>query len=202
MANQSNQANQHPTYTEIADGLRRLILNGVLEPGQQLHPIREMAAKNGVSLGTMKNALSLLRNEGLVEGHPGKAVYVCSTLAIRKVLTEEEQAAAAEAVRAALTAAGYAIPAPSPEMTDTAAQVFVTEDETVDVEFTDSPWTYTLVSNVWHVPAGEAGDYIQKDFGEVDDPEAVVALVNWWIQKRYREIEAENARTDTPKENA
>jgi GntR family transcriptional regulator len=63
-------------YREIADGLRRRIVDGDIQPGQRLPPERELVQEYGASLGTIRQAVATLRDEGIVESRVGSGVYV------------------------------------------------------------------------------------------------------------------------------
>jgi DNA-binding transcriptional regulator YhcF (GntR family) len=53
-----------PTYEQIADDLRTAIKEGRLQPGDRLPTEREHAGRYGVAVGTYRQALSVLRQEG------------------------------------------------------------------------------------------------------------------------------------------
>lgn len=58
----------HPEYLRIAADLRRRIApGGALGPGDRLPTLPELCEEFGVSETTIRNALTLLRNEGLIE---------------------------------------------------------------------------------------------------------------------------------------
>lgn len=63
-------------YLRIADDLRGDILRGTLEPGAALPSIAELVALYETSTTTVRQALNVLRNEGLVYGQQGKGVFV------------------------------------------------------------------------------------------------------------------------------
>lgn len=65
---------------QIVDELRRMIALGELEPGSQLPSNAEMRTQYSVSNQTAQNAISALKNEGLVYSVPGRGVYVRSDL--------------------------------------------------------------------------------------------------------------------------
>lgn len=65
-------------YQVIAEGLREQIRTGQLKPGDQLPTIAEIAKFNTVAVGTAHRALTLLRNEGLVEVARGRRAVVSS----------------------------------------------------------------------------------------------------------------------------
>jgi GntR family transcriptional regulator len=56
-----------PEYLRIAADLRRRIASGEYGPGDQIPTIPDLCEAYGVSPTTIRNALDLLRNEGLVE---------------------------------------------------------------------------------------------------------------------------------------
>jgi GntR family transcriptional regulator, transcriptional repressor for pyruvate dehydrogenase complex len=60
----------------IAGDLRRQIRSGDLEPGGQLPGHRELAALYSVSVGSVREAISMLISAGLVETRAGRGTYV------------------------------------------------------------------------------------------------------------------------------
>lgn len=56
-----------PEYLRIAADLRRRISSGEYEPGQKLPTLPELCGQYAVSETTIRNAIGLLRTEGLVE---------------------------------------------------------------------------------------------------------------------------------------
>lgn len=65
-----------PVYKQIADLLRSAITSGTLEPGEQLPSEHELVAAHGVSRGTARQAIMLLRNEGLIDVIHGLGSFV------------------------------------------------------------------------------------------------------------------------------
>ncbi len=65
-----------PVYKQIADDLRSAITSGTLEPGEQLPSEHELVAQHGVSRGTARQAITLLRNEGLIDVVHGLGSFV------------------------------------------------------------------------------------------------------------------------------
>jgi len=63
-------------YEVIAESLREQIRTGQLKPGDQLPTIAELAVANTVAVGTAHRALSMLRNEGLIEVTRGRRAVV------------------------------------------------------------------------------------------------------------------------------
>ncbi|MGI8310475.1 GntR family transcriptional regulator [Saccharopolyspora hattusasensis] len=65
-----------PPYRQIADQLQAAIDSGELGPGQQLPALSALTSEYGVSLGTAKSALAVLRDAGLIVSRQGKGSYV------------------------------------------------------------------------------------------------------------------------------
>jgi len=63
-------------YAELAADLRARILRGEWEPGQALPAEGELARTNSVALGTMRQAIALLVDQGLLERRHGKGTFV------------------------------------------------------------------------------------------------------------------------------
>jgi GntR family transcriptional regulator len=63
-------------YKQIAERLRGAIATGVLEPGEQVPSEHELCAEYGVARGTARQAIMLLRNEGLIEAIHGLGCFV------------------------------------------------------------------------------------------------------------------------------
>jgi len=63
-------------YKQIADQLRAAITTGVLGPGEQVPSEHELVAEYGVARGTARQAIMLLRNEGLIEAVHGRGSFV------------------------------------------------------------------------------------------------------------------------------
>ena len=65
-----------PKYRQIADDLRRRILQGELRSGQQLATERELCQRYGVERVTARRALAMLQDEALIEKRPGIGSFV------------------------------------------------------------------------------------------------------------------------------
>ena len=65
-----------PPYRQLAAIIRGQIESGELAPGQQLPSVVTLAAEYEVSTPTVKKALSLLKDEGLVTGVAGYGTFV------------------------------------------------------------------------------------------------------------------------------
>jgi GntR family transcriptional regulator len=65
-----------PPFRQIADDLREQILDGRLAKGDKLPSERELVERHGTAQATVRQALAVLRVEGLVIPHQGKGVFV------------------------------------------------------------------------------------------------------------------------------
>jgi DNA-binding FadR family transcriptional regulator len=76
----------------IADRIRRQVSNGVLAPGERLPGNRELAASFGVSMGSVREAISMLSAEGLIETRAGRGTYVARAAGSAARIVEDEGA--------------------------------------------------------------------------------------------------------------
>ncbi len=65
-----------PLFVQFANSLRRVILQGKLEVGMQLPPIKQLAEIAGVSIFTIDRGLGVLLKEGFLARRPKKGTYV------------------------------------------------------------------------------------------------------------------------------
>jgi GntR family transcriptional repressor for pyruvate dehydrogenase complex len=63
-------------YQQVAEQIHQLIADGVLKPGDRLPPERELAAKFGVSRGSIRDALRTLEAMGIAQSHHGTGTIV------------------------------------------------------------------------------------------------------------------------------
>jgi DNA-binding GntR family transcriptional regulator len=69
-----------PPYIQVADLLRRAIADGDYKPGDRLPTHTALSEDFGVSVGTIKNALGLLRDRALIVARQGMPAVVRSDL--------------------------------------------------------------------------------------------------------------------------
>jgi len=72
---------RRPIYQQVADGIRTLIAAGQLSEGQQLPPVRQLAADLGVKLNTIAAAYRDLQEDGLIVVKHGSGATVASRTA-------------------------------------------------------------------------------------------------------------------------
>ena len=68
-------------YAALAAALRERVIGGEWPPGSALPAETRLAAEHGVALGTLRRALELLAEHGLIERRHGKGTFVRSGLA-------------------------------------------------------------------------------------------------------------------------
>lgn len=69
-------ASPRPKYLQLADHLRRQIESGIWEAAYRLPPEIDLARKLEVSRGTVRQAMDLLVNQGLLQRIAGKGTFV------------------------------------------------------------------------------------------------------------------------------
>ncbi|WP_405821378.1 GntR family transcriptional regulator [Streptomyces sp. NBC_00838] len=67
---------RRPPYQHAADELRRDILQGRIKPGEQVPPVRLLTERFHLASMTIRNALDVLRDEGLIYTVHGRGSYV------------------------------------------------------------------------------------------------------------------------------
>lgn len=66
-----------PIYTQIMDNIRGQIAAGILQPGDKLPSVREMATQRSINPNTIQRAYRELEQQGIIETLPGKGCFVC-----------------------------------------------------------------------------------------------------------------------------
>lgn len=72
----SANATAQPRYQSVATALQGLIAMGTLPPGTRLPPERELSALSGVSRVTIRKAVQILADQGLLIQRQGSGTYV------------------------------------------------------------------------------------------------------------------------------
>ena len=70
-----NYRDSRPIYEQVRDGLRRLIITGVIPPGDKLPSVRTMAAQLAINPNTIQRAYESLEQEGYAYSVPGKGSF-------------------------------------------------------------------------------------------------------------------------------
>lgn len=63
-------------YERVINDIREQIRSGRLRPGQQIPSTTQLKAIYGVSYGTIRNAMLILKADGWIEGRQGDGVFV------------------------------------------------------------------------------------------------------------------------------
>jgi GntR family transcriptional regulator len=74
--NHVDHMNPTPLYMQLADILRRMITSGQLQPRSPLPSESYLQQEHGVSRGTVRMAMGVLREEGLVVTIAGRGTFV------------------------------------------------------------------------------------------------------------------------------
>jgi len=72
-----------PAYRQIADQVRALVVEGALEPGDSLPPVRKLALDLGIHFNTIAEAYRTLAREGLLDithGHGARVAGLPAAL--------------------------------------------------------------------------------------------------------------------------
>ena len=69
------------TYVQLVQQVKQALRVGLLEPGDQLPRVREVAQSLAINPNTVLKAYRELELEGLAEGRPGVGTFVTRTLA-------------------------------------------------------------------------------------------------------------------------
>lgn len=76
MAGHVDHGSAVPPYLQLAGILRAQIMSGELAPGQQLPSLTWLMQEYGLARNTVRKAVRVLRDEGLVRAVPGWGTYV------------------------------------------------------------------------------------------------------------------------------
>jgi len=87
-----------PIYSQIFDNFRLQISAGVLQPGEKLPSVRELAAQLAINPNTIQRSYRELESSGWTVSIPGKGNFVCEPpegtgKEKQKLLEEFDQAA-------------------------------------------------------------------------------------------------------------
>jgi GntR family transcriptional regulator len=74
-----------PAFRQVAADLREKITSGRLAPGERLPSERDLVENYGVSRPTVRDAVNMLRSEGLVTSEHGRGVFVRPPASIQRL---------------------------------------------------------------------------------------------------------------------
>lgn len=78
------------TYMQLVQQVRQALRVGLLEPGDQLPKVRDVAQALAINPNTVLKAYRQLEMEGLAEGRPGVGTFVTGTLAGASLMHQAE----------------------------------------------------------------------------------------------------------------
>ena len=70
-----NYRDPRPIYEQITDELRRMLLTGVIAPGEKLPSVRELAQQLAINPNTIQRAYRALEQAGYIDSAPGKGNF-------------------------------------------------------------------------------------------------------------------------------
>lgn len=94
---QIDPASPVPGYRQIVDQLRTLFIEGVLQVGETLPPVRRLALELGLHFNTVAQAYRTLAEEGFLEIKHGRGAVVLDRVA--KLPVRDEKHAAVRTLR-------------------------------------------------------------------------------------------------------
>ena len=101
-----------PIYEQVRDGLRRLMVTGVLAPGDKLPSVRALAVDLAINPNTIQRAYAQLEAEGYIVSVSGKGTFVAEQQGqnhLRRAEVEEKLYPLREELRSlGMTAAEWA----------------------------------------------------------------------------------------------
>ena len=78
-----------PIYTQLCDAIKEQILTGVLQEGDRLPSVRELAVQLTINPNTSQRAYGILESEGWIASVPGKGSFVAPIPATAKAQTAQ-----------------------------------------------------------------------------------------------------------------
>jgi GntR family transcriptional regulator len=93
-----------PAYRQLADRMRDAISSGEVGPGEQLPSERVIMDESGSARGTVRQAIALLKAEGLIEIEHGRGAFVRRRPPVRRVASDRFARRYREAGRVAFEA--------------------------------------------------------------------------------------------------
>ncbi len=91
--------NDKPLHEQITQGIKELVMSGVLLPDGQLPSVRELSVSLTVNPNTVQRAYKTLENEGVIYSIRGKGNFVAATVEADKRQLDTLYAALSDAAR-------------------------------------------------------------------------------------------------------
>ncbi|TDP90514.1 GntR family transcriptional regulator [Labedaea rhizosphaerae] len=93
-----------PAYRQVADTLRDRVATGQYPPGHQVPSERDLVDEFGVSRPTIRQAIELLRSDGVLVAEHGRGIFVRQRPTVRRLARNRLSRAARDAGRGAFLA--------------------------------------------------------------------------------------------------
>ena len=78
-----------PIYEQVRDGLRRLMVTGVIQEGEKLPSVRSLASRLAINPNTIQRAYESLEAEGYLYSVPGKGSFAAPHTGVDQRRQEE-----------------------------------------------------------------------------------------------------------------
>ncbi len=78
-----------PIYEQVRDGLRRLMVTGVIQEGEKLPSVRSLASRLAINPNTIQRAYEALEAEGYLYSVPGKGSFAAPHTGVDQGRREE-----------------------------------------------------------------------------------------------------------------
>ena len=76
-----NPRSKQPLYEQLVEQLRRQLFLGVVEAGQAMPSVRQLATELGINPNTIQKAYRRMELEGMIVSVPGKGSFISDNLA-------------------------------------------------------------------------------------------------------------------------
>ena len=86
-----NPKSKQPLYEQLVDQLRKQLFLGVIEAGQALPSVRQLATELGINPNTIQKAYRRMEAEGMIISVPGKGSFISDDLADMLKKQRDEQ---------------------------------------------------------------------------------------------------------------
>ena len=86
-----NPKSKQPLYEQLVEQLRRQLFLGIIEAGQALPSVRQLATELGINPNTIQQAYRRMEAEGMIISVPGKGSFISDNLADMLKKQRDEQ---------------------------------------------------------------------------------------------------------------
>lgn len=93
-----------PVYRQIVEQVRLLVAGGVLKPGDQLPPVRDLAVELAINFNTVSKAYAELQHVGLVHSQQGRGSFIAQRVPPEQSESQRQAALVPEVDRLLLSA--------------------------------------------------------------------------------------------------